>query len=208
MTRIECNEAPASSVFWMMAVIIPLLGFAVIWIAGVPLRFDMNSRDFNPLVFIPVVAVAVGLFFMLGAVFMTLRLRRFGVSVLTLDVAPQVGGRLRGRVTSSVDVTASEWRLMLHCVETIKVAGSSTGSASQRTSIERWKFETTLPGEAYSVGQGVPVDIAIPEDALALRDPIERVRKKRGTLLWALALRGKRDGLDYLASFEIPMPRS
>ena len=206
MTPIECNEAPASTVFWTMAAVIPLLGFAVTWIAGVPLRFDMNSRDFNPLVFIPVVAVAVGLFFMLGALFMTVRLRRFGVSVLTLDVAPHVGGRLRGKVTSSVDVTASEWRLMLHCVETIKISGNS--SAARRSTIERWKFETTLPGEAYSVGQGVPVDIAIPQDALALRDPIERARQTRGTLLWALALRGKRDGLDYLASFEIPMPRS
>ena len=112
-TRIECNEAPSASVFWMMAGIIPLLGFLIIWIAGVPFRFDMNEREFNPLVFIPVVAVFAGLFFLVSAAFMTLRLRRFGVSTLALDMKPRIGGHLRGRITSTVDVTAAEWRLVL-----------------------------------------------------------------------------------------------
>jgi hypothetical protein len=203
--RIECNEAPSASVFWMMAVSIPLLGFLIIWIAGVPFRFDINERDFNPLVFIPVVAVFVGLFFLVSAVFMTLRLRRFGVSTLALDMKPRVGGHVRGRITSTVDVTAAEWRLVLRCIESIKAISGGTSSVTHRSDVERWKFELTMPGAACTIGAGVPIDIAIPENALALHDPIERARQHRGTLRWVLSLRGRRDGLDYLASFEIPI---
>src|SRR5258708_26661086 len=75
---IECNEAAGAPVFWLMAVLLPLLGFAVIWIAGVPFRFDMPAREFNPLALIPVVASLAGLFFLLAAIFMTLRLRKYG----------------------------------------------------------------------------------------------------------------------------------
>jgi hypothetical protein len=206
--RIECNEAPSSSVFWMMAFIIPVLGFLVTWIAGVPLRYDVNERDFNPLAVIPILAALVGLFFLVSAIFMTLRLRRFGVSVLSLETTPRVGGRVLGRVTSTVDVTADEWRLVLRCIESIRAISGGTSSVAHRSDLERWKSETTLPGAAYSIGKGVPVDIAVPDDALELRDPIERARQHRGTLRWVLSLKGTREGLDYLASFEIPIRAS
>ena len=202
--QIECNEAAGSAVFWWMAAVLPLLGFAVIWIAGVPFRFDVPAREFNPLVLLPVVALLAGLFFMLGAIFMTLRLRKYGTSTLTLDKRPRIGGRVLGRVTSTVDVAPQgEWALVLQCIETIKAAGQQ--SRVYRTDLTRWESRSTLPASAYTLRAGVPIDIAIPEDCLEIADPLERARQTRGTLRWVLQLNVQRAGLNYLASFAIPI---
>jgi hypothetical protein len=100
--------------------VLPLLGFAVLWIAGVPFRFDVPAREFNPLALIPVVALLAGLFFLLAAIFMPLRLRKYGKSTLTLDRRPRIGGRVLGRITSTADVPSQgEWDLVLQCIETI-----------------------------------------------------------------------------------------
>jgi hypothetical protein len=42
-------------------------------------------------------------------------------------------------------------------------------------------------------------------DVQAQGDPLERVRQKRGTLRWVLQLKGQRAGLNFLASFTIPI---
>jgi hypothetical protein len=202
--QIECNEAVGATVFWLMAGVLPLLGFAVIWIAGVPFRFDAPAREFNPLVFIPVVGLVAGLFFLLAGMFMTLRLRKYGKSTLTLDKRPRIGGRVLGRVTSTVDVAPQgEWDLVLQCVETIKAAGQQT--RVYQTDLTRWERKSTLPASAHTLRTGVPVDIEIPENCLEITDPVERARQKRGTLRWVLQLKGQRPGLNFLASFAIPI---
>jgi len=204
--QIECNEAVGAPVFWMMAAVLPLLGFAVIWIAGVPFRFDVPEREFNPLVFIPVVGLLAGVFFLLAAIFMTLRLRKYGRSTLTLDKRPRIGGRVLGRVASTVDVqTEGEWDLVIQCIETIKAGGSKRQTST--TDLTRWEHKWTLPASAHTLQTGVPVDIAIPENCLEITDPVELARKKRGTLRWVLQLKGQRPGLNFLASFTLPIRR-
>ena len=202
--RIECNEAAGAPVFWLMAVVLPLLGFAVIWIAGVPFRFDVPARELNPLVFIPIIALLTGLFFLLAAIVMTLRLRQFGRSTLTLDKRPRIGGRLLGRVTSTVDVAPQgEWELVLQCIETITAAGQQ--NRVYRTDLIRWECHSTLAASGHRLNAGVPVDIVIPENCLEIADPVERARQRRGTLRWVLQLKGRRGGLNYLASFVVPV---
>ena len=200
--RIECNEAAAPLVFYLLAVVLPVLGFAVIWISGVPFRFDLAAREFNPLVFIPVVGLLAGLFFLAAAIFISLRLRKYGTSTLTLTARPRIGGRLSGRVTSTVDFTPQgEWHVVIQCIETIKAAGGQ--GTIYRTDITRWQDTSTQ--QAQGLRAGVPVDIAIPENCLEITDPVERARQKRGTLRWVLQLKGQGPGLDYLASFLLPI---
>jgi hypothetical protein len=202
--RIECNEAPAGGVFFLMAFLLPLLGLLPLWIFGVPLRFNVPAREFNPLVLLPVVATLAGLFFLVAAIVMTLRLRRFGVSTLTLDKRPRVGGQIVGRVASTVDlVPRGDWQLAVRCLEKIKAAGSK--GQVYETDVTRWEHEATIPAAAHRLAAGIPVDIAVPDDCLVLTDPLEIARKKRGTLRWVLVLRAQCDGLDYLASFLVPM---
>ena len=45
--RIECNESAAAGVLWLMAAVLPLLGFGAIWIAGVPFRFRVPASFLN-----------------------------------------------------------------------------------------------------------------------------------------------------------------
>src|SRR3954471_2336129 len=204
---IECNGAPAAGVFWLMVGVLPLLGFLVLWLAGVPLRFDVPAREFNPLVLLPVIASIAGLFFLAGAIFMALRLRRFGRSTLSLDARPRIGGRGAGRITSTVDVAPDgEWGLVLQCIETVKAAGAANRVYS--TDLTRWEYKQTLPATAHSLRAGIPVEIAIPADCLELTDPIEIARTKRGALRWVLQLTGRRAGLNYLASFALPIRSS
>ncbi len=204
VARIECNEAAGAPVFWLMAVVLPLLGFAVIWIAGVAFRFDLPARELNPLAFIPVIALVTGLFFLLAAIFMTLRLRQFGRSTLTLDQRPRIGGRLLGRVTSTVDVASQgEWDLVLQCIETITAAGQQ--NRVYRTDLTRWECHSMLSASGHTLRAGVPVDIVIPQNCLDIADPVERARQRRGTLRWVLQLKGQRPRLNYLASFVIPV---
>ncbi len=204
LTRIECNEAAGAPVFWLMAVVLPLLGFLSMWIAGVSLRFDVPAREFNPLALIPVIASLAGLFFLVAAIVMTLRLRKYGRSMLTLDAQPRIGGRVVGRVTSTVDVAPlGEWELVLQCRETIKSAGQQ--ARVYQTDLTRWESRATVPASAHTLLTGVPVDIAIPRNCLEIADPIERARQKRGTLRWVLQLKGERPGVGYLASFAIPI---
>jgi hypothetical protein len=205
MITIECNEAAAPAVFLAMAATLPLLGFGVLWIAGVPFRFDVPAHEFNPLVFIPIVASVAGLFFLVAGLFITVRLWRFGRSILTLDREPRVGGHVIGRITSTSDVTPSDdWEVGLRCVETFKdIATSSRVTSSTLT---RWQTKSTLP-RGQSLKAGVAIDIAVPHDCLVITDPLEQARRTRGRLTWTLWLKGKRGGMDYLASFMIPIPR-
>jgi hypothetical protein len=201
--EIECNEAAAPGVFAMMAVVLPLLGFLALWLARVPLRFNVPAREFNPLVMLPVFATLAGLFFAVWATAIALRLRRFGTSRLTLSRRPRIGGRVLGRITSTAEVVPrDDWRLVLQCIETIKDVGSKRISS---TDLTRWEYHTTMPAGSASLRAGVPVDIAIPDNCLELTDPIERARTKRGTLKWVLYLKAPVAGLDYLASFLVPI---
>jgi len=201
---IECNEAPASGVFWLMALVLPSLGFLVLWVAGVPLRFDVPAREFNPLVLLPIIASLAGLFFLVGAIFMTLRLRRYGRSMLSLNKRPKIGGRVTGRITSTVDVAPSgDWELILQCIETITNAGANNRIYS--TDLTRWKYQQTLPAPSYSLRSGIPVEIAIPDNCLELTDPVEIARSARGQLRWVLQLHNQGPGLNYAASFLIPI---
>jgi hypothetical protein len=135
---------------------------------------------------------------------MTMRLRKYGRSTLTLDKRPRIGGRVLGRVMSTVDVQAEgEWDLVLQCIETIQAAGQQR--QVYRNDLTRWEQKWTVPASAHTLRAGVPVDIAIPENCLEITDSLERVRQKRGTLRWVLQLKGQRAGLNFLASFTIPI---
>ena len=136
--------------------------------------------------------------------FMTLRLHQFGRSTLTLDQRPRIGGRLLGRVTSTVDVALQgEWDLVLQCIETITAAGRQ--NRVYRTDLTRWECHSMLSASGHTLRSGVPVDIVIPQNCLDIADPVERARQRRGTLRWVLQLKGQRPRLNYLASFVIPV---
>jgi hypothetical protein len=188
-----CNEAGSSSALWLTAFVLPLLGFLVIWIAGIPFRFDVPVREFNPLVFIPVVASIAGLFVLIQAAFITVRGRRFGVSTLTLDSAPRPGGSVRGRVTCTIEVPASDWRFLIQRTDSVLGGGKHQ---SLHQDVVTWTSESALPGAAHSLITGVPVDMAIPSPPAGQKDPRTR---------WVLTLTGARPGLDYRATFRLPI---
>ena len=79
------------------------------------------------------------------------------------------------------------------------------GHENYRTDLIRWECHSTLAASGHRLNAGVPVDIVIPENCLEIADPVERARQRRGTLRWVLQLKGRRGGLNYLASFVVPV---
>ena len=81
----------------------PAASFTLTTLMGrveLPLNFNVNDREFNPLVFVPVVFAAIGLYALLKAIRDTLRVRKFGAT--TLEAGPaKPGGRFEGRLRTS-----------------------------------------------------------------------------------------------------------
>jgi hypothetical protein len=99
---VDANAANASSGYFFaggMGVIAVL----IVWYFELPLNFDVNDRDFNPLVFVPIVFAAIGLYSLLKAIRDTLRVRKFGATTLLAGQA-NPGKRFEGLLRSSRDL--------------------------------------------------------------------------------------------------------
>jgi hypothetical protein len=136
----------------------------------------------------------------------TLRLRRYGVSVLELNTTPAaVGHGLTGvvRTTSALRV-AGGFRVTLTCIRRV-VRRSGKHRSTSETIL--WQEERRLAGEVSRRPAGmttaIPIAFAIPEDATPCddRDPRDRV-------LWRLEVSASVPGVDYACTFEVPVFRT
>ena len=141
-----------------MAVLSLAVAVGVVFWFKLPLNFDVNSPEFNPMVFLPVVLVLYGV----AQAFKSVRGRgivnRFGASVFEMQGnAVSVGQTLRGRVVTSRDLIAtSGFRLRLRCIEEVSYAQSAGSAGDRRRDVIRWEAESTV--EATESGSdGVPV---------------------------------------------------
>lgn len=89
-------DANVAGTMVLIAVLIP-------WHFEPPLNFDVTDREFNPLVFVPVVFAVIGLYSLRKAIRDTPRVRKFGATTLQAGPA-RPGGRFEGLVRSSRDL--------------------------------------------------------------------------------------------------------
>lgn len=147
--------------------------------------------------------VGVGLLIWAGRSFV--RWKKFGDSVFEMSTFPGViGGRLRGRVLTSVDLQPAEgYRLTLSCVRRV-----TTGSGKNRSTSERilWQDEQRLERELAEYDptrSEIPIEFEIPFDCR----PTEE-RSQDDEVLWRLIVDAEVPGVDYAASFEVPVFRT
>jgi len=176
--------------------------FAALWnLVSVPaavsgVRAALNAGNRVALIALLFPAVGVGL--LVWAVRATLRYRRFGVSQLDLATLPGVVGHaLEGTLRTPEGLRPVEgFRVVLTCIRRV-----TTGSGDDRSTSETvlWQEEQRVDG----TGVTIPVAFAIPADAA----PSDPGQASDGTL-WRLDVTADVPGVDYAASFEVPVFRT
>jgi hypothetical protein len=154
----------------------------------------------------------LGLFFpvagagmLLWAVRSTLLWQKYGTSFFELSRVPGViGGRLEGVLHAPFQPgVAQELRLTLTCVNEIR-----SGSGRNRSTQEKilWREESVIPGASAGFGpQGarIPVSFTVPFDC-----PESDSSDTRSPIRWLLRAEASVPGVDYQASFEVPVFRT
>jgi hypothetical protein len=182
-----------------------LLVFAIVWNAiTVPaMAILFRSPDRLPaLVYFVLLFPVAGIVLLVTAVYVLARRVKFGPSVCTLERVPIVpGSTLRGEIRHrGATVPEGGYELALQCVERIV-----TGSGRSRSVTEDllWESSQRIGGGVAAPtpeGMRVPFSFEVPLDARStdLREPND-------TILWRLVATADLPGIDYKASFELPV---
>jgi hypothetical protein len=186
-------------IFWVLAIL------AAWWMHsgyGICFTLNINSRDFCPVIFVPVVFILIGLFFSGRALLDGLRVRKYGRTTLEAGEV-FLGGSLTGTIRTTYDLEPlGDYTLRLRCIETV---GSGSVSDKNYHHIDelRWEGLGTVKHDSVHSSQGIPVDIPIPEGSGALVTvPGSEIGTATG-VRWVLEIRAPLRGLDYYALFLI-----
>lgn len=179
----------------------------IAWPCGV-LALRAALEQGNRLALIGLLFPVIGIGLLIAATRATVRERKFGVSVLDLSTRPGVVGHgLAGAVRAPSDLLpAGGFVATLSCVN-VRVTGS--GRDRSTTETIQWQDQQTVPGQRTSATAGrgiettIPVHFRIPPDAAPCDDanPSDRT-------VWRLAVTAAVPGIDYDASFEVPVFRT
>ncbi|TGQ08954.1 MULTISPECIES: hypothetical protein [unclassified Mesorhizobium] len=204
---VDANAANASSGYFLAGGM-GLIGILIPWYFEFPLNFDVTDREFNPLIFIPVVFLVIAFYALLKAIRDTLRVRKFGTTTLIAGTAVP-GGRFEGAVRSSRDLTPNgDYTVQLKCIRTYRVGGPVVNtSGTQKSTYKdelKWRETIVVPSTSVRSSAGIPFAFQIPPDALPSRGPpiYERVH---GNVRWILTVSAPMRGLNYYAVFAIEM---
>ena len=185
-------------------------GFAVLWnlisvpsaVLGVKAAIEQQKYAALFVLVFPAVGIALAIW----AIRATVRFKRFGVSRLDLEAIPAPLGRsLRGTVVAAGTLDARDGLLLtLTCVRRV-----ITGSGKNRSTSERilWQEERRATGRQTRGAEGmvtaIPVAFDLPRDG----EPCDG-SNPRDMVLWRLAVSAEVPGVDYAASFEVPVFRT
>jgi hypothetical protein len=186
--------------YWILA---GFLGFMIYLLNGGPLVLDVHSRDFNPIVVIPVILCLPALIYTLLAGRDWLWASRFGTSVLNVDDIV-AGGQLHGVLRTAHDIHAtSDFVVRLQCIRSQeKVWGAGHGtqhSVVVDDVLGQWKQNVPASGDSSSAG--VPFSFALPPEM----PPTAGGPGTDGAVRWALIASAARAGVHYHAVFPIPV---
>jgi hypothetical protein len=184
----------------LFAVLWNAIALPITWLA-VPQLWASNRGMLLVVLIFPAVGVAV----IGAAVYQILRWMKYGESVFQMAAVPGViGGPLAGAVRVPVHVQPEEGFLVrLRCVNIVV-----TGSGKQQHTSEhvRWEAKRVMSRELFQhdpTQSGIPVLFGIPHTLSGSDDSAPRNR-----IVWRLEVEAKTSGVDYAATFEVPVFRT
>ncbi len=156
-----------------------------------------------PLIIFGTIFPIIGLVLIGWAVRVTIAWKKFGPSTFKMLAVPVViGGNLSGAIETSVKVRPQDgFHLRLACVNRVRV---STGKNTTTKETILWKTEKTVNEDLLDERgrSGIPVSFPIPVDAA----PTDETTPAN-TIVWRLIAKAKVPGVDYSASFDVPVFR-
>ncbi len=181
--------------------------FAILWnLMTLPFIFFFRGQPERrlELLFVALFPLA-GAILIVSAVYLSLRQRKYGVSLCRIHRLPiSIGGVFQGEVEARVrEVPPSGFQVRLTNVRRIV-----SGSGKHRSVRERilWQNEQIFGSGASmptAEGMRIPVQLAIPADAEPTDDS-----NSRDSILWRLQVEADVPGIDYTGSFELPVYRT
>lgn len=142
---------------WIMAALAGAAAVWVGWMLGWPWVVDIDDPDFNPMIILEGLLLAVCLWHVAKALLWTRRAKAFGASEIEIDGRAPIplGGCFTGRVRTRQPVRArGDFRLVLTCfdVHESRTRSSASGSVAHRNeAFPVWKAEQSLPATTDSL---------------------------------------------------------
>jgi hypothetical protein len=181
--------------------------FAIFWNAvSFPVSY-LVVRDWpkeqNPAVLLVLIFPTIGFGLIIAAIYTSLRRLKFGVSVCTIDTVPIHRGRgFHGEIEMRGDAVPEDgYRLRLLCVRRV-VHGSGKSQSIQETPLTEQETRVSAASVMRSPTGGVrlPFSMIAPSEGHACD-----IRNPRDQILWRLEASAEMPGIDYAASFELPV---
>jgi hypothetical protein len=180
--------------------------FAILWnlVAVPPLFFALPAalRRGERVALVALVFPFVGLVLLVQAVRTTLRLGKFGTSVFEMERFPASPGGLMTGVVRAHLASPPEGEVLckLSCINRYV-----TGSGRNRSTWEKilWQEEQGVPAGQVApdpAGAAIPVSFSLPGDGRETDD-----RNPGNRILWRLEASARLPGIDYKATFEVPV---
>lgn len=217
---------------WVMAALAAAAAAWVGWMLGWPWVVDMNHPDFNPIILLEGLLLAVLAWNVFQALRWTRRAKDFGASLIDIDGRTPVplGTPFSGKVRTAQTIRATgDFRLVLTCLDIHerRNTASSSSSPHRSESYVVWTAEQTLPAKTDSA-RGLPFRFDLP--ASVGDKPVPAISAKRNPYFsgsisinipglrrifthnkppvaryWTLVVTAPTDGPDYLAEFTVPL---
>ena len=175
------------------------MGGLFVWYFELPLNFDVTDLEFNPVILVPVIFAAIGVFQLLRAAWRNWRNRKFGASILDIGTARR-GQKLSGTVRTPFDLAPTgDYTIIFKCIRTKR-----TGSDERSHSIDEllWEEKWVVSRDTVRSSAGIPFQFMIPSHLPVSRGaPIQT--GSDGDVRWVLTANAPMPGLDYYAPFAI-----
>lgn len=192
---IEAKVGTAAVTFWVFAIFWNALSMPAAWIV-------LHAPRQKPGMLFVLIFPVVGVLILAGAVYQTVRWRKYGrVSFRSSSLPGVIGGYLNGMIEVPARVLPErEGRVRLRCVRR-----ESRGSGKNRSTTEKvlWEHEEVIAAgkwTASQLGTRIPVLVYIPTTCLAT-DEADRDNE----IVWKLSADAETPGVDFATEFVVPV---
>lgn len=188
------NAAGASSEFYFAGFML-VIAVLTPWYFELPINFNIMDREFNPLIFLPVIFAGIGIISLTRSVFAKARAGKFGSATVSPSAA-QRGQLFRPTLRTTIDIeTTGDFVFVLKCIRKTRSGDDFDGRSGEKVV---WKHTVTSPAARSS--QGVPASFRIPAD-MPRSGPEKGVNA--ATIRWVLSVTAPVRGVNFYAAFPI-----
>jgi hypothetical protein len=163
-------------------------------------------REHKPAGLIALLFPLVGLWLLARAVLASLRKQKYGISLLELSTIPAAAGRtLAGVVNAPAGLRPAQGFLVR--LTSVRRVTTRTGKSSSTRETVLWQEEQRIQGRESRDYRGmrtsIPISFQIPADVES-----SDTSNSNNRVLWRLQVEASVPGIDYDASFEVPVFRT